>query len=59
MKTYLRILAAGFGLLCLFGLDLGAAFAQLNQLPAKEYIDRMDKDSRQPTLKVDEVIWLC
>lgn len=56
MKTYLKFLAAGFALLCLVGFDLGTAFAQLNQLPAKEYIDRMDKDSRQPTLKVDEVI---
>jgi ubiquinone/menaquinone biosynthesis C-methylase UbiE len=56
MKVHRRILAAGFALLCLAGVDVGAAFAQLNQLPAKEYIDRMDKDSRQPTLKVDQVI---
>lgn len=56
MKVHLRISAAGFALLCLCGLELGTASAQLNQLPAKEYIDRMDKDSRQSTLKVDEVI---
>ena len=56
MKVHRRILAAGFALLCLCGLNLGTASAQLVQLPAKEYIDRMDKDSRQATLKVDEVI---
>jgi ubiquinone/menaquinone biosynthesis C-methylase UbiE len=39
---------------CLFGLGLTSASAQLAQLPAKEYIDRMDNPNRD--LKVDEVI---
>jgi ubiquinone/menaquinone biosynthesis C-methylase UbiE len=56
MKTHLSLLAAGFGLICVFGFDLGAASAQLEQLPAKEYVSRMDKDSRVATLKVSEVI---
>ena len=56
MKTHLSLLAAGFGLICVFGFDLGAASAQLEQSPAKEYISRMDKDSRLATLKVSDVI---
>lgn len=56
MKTYVRLVAAGCGFLCLFGLDLGTASAQLNQLPAKEYISRMDRESRLATLKVGDVI---
>jgi ubiquinone/menaquinone biosynthesis C-methylase UbiE len=54
MKTRPRVLAAAFGLSCLLGLGLSNASAQLGQLPAKEYIDRMDDPKRD--LKVDEVI---
>lgn len=54
MKTHVRILAVAFGFACLFGFGLSNASAQLQQLPAKEYIDRMNNPDRD--LKVDEVI---
>jgi ubiquinone/menaquinone biosynthesis C-methylase UbiE len=41
-------------LACLFGFSVVSALAQLAQLPAKEYIERMDDPNRD--LKVDEVI---
>jgi ubiquinone/menaquinone biosynthesis C-methylase UbiE len=56
MKTRPRLFAATFGLVVLFGFGLSYASAQLDQLPAKEYVDRMGSDKRLPTLKVDEVI---
>ncbi len=56
MKTHLRLLAAGFCLICLFGFDLGTASAQLDQKPAKVYLSRMEKPSRVATLKVNGVI---
>jgi ubiquinone/menaquinone biosynthesis C-methylase UbiE len=40
----------------LFAFGLSTAFAQLAQLPAKQYIDRMNAESRASDLKVDEVI---
>ncbi len=55
MKTHPRLFAAAFGLVVLFGFGLSNASAQLDQLPAKEYIDRMGSEKRA-TLKVDEVI---
>ena len=54
MKTHVRIFAAALGFACLFGFGLSNASAQLQQLPAKEYIDRMNDPNRD--LKVDEVI---
>jgi ubiquinone/menaquinone biosynthesis C-methylase UbiE len=56
MKMHLRLLVAGFGLACLFGFGLGTASAQLDQLPAKQYISRMDRESRLANLKVGDVI---
>ncbi len=54
MKTHARILATALGFACLFGFGVRTASAQLQQLPAKEYIDRMNDPNRD--LKVDEVI---
>ncbi len=54
MKTHVRIFAAALGFACLFGFGLSNASAQLQQLPAKQYIDRMNAAERD--LKVDEVI---
>jgi ubiquinone/menaquinone biosynthesis C-methylase UbiE len=56
MKKQKKLLALPFVVLCLFGCGLGTASAQLAQLPAKEYIDRMDRDARASDLKIDEVI---
>lgn len=56
MKNHGKLLALPFVLLSLFGFGLGTASAQLAQLPAKEYIDRMDRDARSSDLKIDEVI---
>jgi ubiquinone/menaquinone biosynthesis C-methylase UbiE len=50
------IFAAFVALACLFGFGLKTASAQLAQLPAKEYIDRMDRVDRVSDLKTDEVI---
>ena len=47
----------GFVFLWLFGIGLmDAAAFQLQQRPAKEYIERMDRPGRVAGLKVDEVI---
>lgn len=54
MTKYARLLLFAASLTCLFALGLPPAFAQLDQLPAKEYIDRMDNPKRD--LKVDQVI---
>lgn len=51
-----QLLAVTFVFIGLFGFGLGTASAQLAQLPAKEYIDRMNAESRAADLKVDEVI---
>jgi ubiquinone/menaquinone biosynthesis C-methylase UbiE len=51
-----QFLAVAFVFIGLFGFGLTTAFAQLAQLPAKEYIDRMNAESRAADLKVDEVI---
>jgi len=44
----------GLCLACLVALSVSTTYAQLSQMPAKEYLDRMDDPSRD--LKVDEVI---
>ena len=54
MKMHVKVLAVVFGLLCMFGFGLRNASAQLQQMPAKQYIDRMNAAERD--LKVDEVI---
>ena len=54
MKTRVRIFAAIFGFACLFGVGVRTASAQLAQMPAQQYIDRMNAAERD--LKVDEVI---
>ena len=54
MKKHL--LAVAFVFIGLSGFGLTTASAQLAQLPAKEYIDRMNAESRAADLKVDEVI---
>lgn len=51
-----QLLAVIFVFIGLFGFGLTTASAQLAQLPAKEYIDRMNAESRAADLKVDEVI---
>jgi ubiquinone/menaquinone biosynthesis C-methylase UbiE len=51
-----QLLAVTFVFIGLFGFGLTTASAQLAQLPAKEYIDRMNAESRAADLKVDEVI---
>lgn len=56
MRAHRKLFAAVFGLICLFLLDMGVASAQLDQMPAKQYIDAMDRKSRLPTLKVNEVV---
>ncbi len=48
MKTHVRIFAAALGFACLFGFGLSNASAQLQQLPAKEYIDRMNDPESGP-----------
>ena len=54
MKTHVRIFAAILGFACLFGVGVRTASAQLAQMPAQQYIDRMNAAERD--LKVDEVI---
>jgi ubiquinone/menaquinone biosynthesis C-methylase UbiE len=56
MKGHSRLFAAVFGLVILFGFGLSYASAQLDQLPAQQYVDLMGSAKRLPTLKVDEVI---
>jgi ubiquinone/menaquinone biosynthesis C-methylase UbiE len=51
-----QLLAFALVFIGLLGFGLGTAYAQLAQLPAKEYIDRMNAESRAADLKVDEVI---
>ena len=46
MKTHVRLFAAALGFACLFGFGLSNASAQLQQLPAKQYIDRMNAAER-------------
>src|SRR5579862_901089 len=54
MKTHLRFFAVALALVCVFGFGLSNASAQLAQMPAQQYIDRMNAGERD--LKVDEVI---
>src|SRR5437879_3241426 len=56
MKKQAKVLVFVFGLFCLLGFGIGTASAQLAQLPAKEYIERMDRDARAGDLKIDQVI---
>jgi ubiquinone/menaquinone biosynthesis C-methylase UbiE len=56
MTKKAKFLVFTFELVCLIGLGIGTASAQLAQLPAKEYIDRMNAEARAADLKVDEVI---
>jgi ubiquinone/menaquinone biosynthesis C-methylase UbiE len=56
MRAHLNLLIVGFALICSIGLDLGTARAQLDQMPGKQYINAMDRQSRLPTLKIDQVI---
>jgi ubiquinone/menaquinone biosynthesis C-methylase UbiE len=56
VRNHKNFLACTVVFLCLSGFGSGTASAQLAQLPAKEYIDRMDRDARVSDLKIDEVI---
>jgi ubiquinone/menaquinone biosynthesis C-methylase UbiE len=56
MKIHAKLLIAALALICTFGFGVRTASAQLQQLPTKEYIDRMDAEGRLGDLKVDDVI---
>jgi len=57
MKKQIRLLIVCFAVLWLLGIGLTDASAiQLEQRPAEEYIERMDRPQRVAGLKVDEVI---
>jgi ubiquinone/menaquinone biosynthesis C-methylase UbiE len=48
------LLISGLACMCLVGFGSATAYGQLSQMPAKEYLDRMDDPNRD--LKVDQVI---
>lgn len=51
-----RLAILGFALLWVVGIGLPIASAQLEQLPADQYIGRMERPGRVVNLKVDEVL---
>ena len=56
MNNKIRLAILGFAFLWLAGIGLPIASAQLEQLPADQYIDRMERPGRVVNLKVDEVL---
>ena len=56
MSNRTRFGILGFALLWVAGIGLPVASAQLEQLPAQDYIDRMERPGRVVNLKVDEVV---
>ena len=56
MSNRTRLGILGFAMLWVAGIGLPVASAQLEQLPADQYIDRMERPNRVVALKVDEVL---
>ena len=56
MNTEIRLGILGFAFLWLAGIGLPIASAQLEQLPADQYLDRMERPGRVVNLKVDDVL---
>jgi ubiquinone/menaquinone biosynthesis C-methylase UbiE len=56
MDNRTRFAILGFALLWVAGIGLPKASAQLDQLPADKYIDRMERPNRVVALKVNEVL---
>ncbi len=56
MMRHRTVRISCFALVCVLGIGLSSASAQLGQRPAEEYIDRMERPGRVEGLKVDEVI---
>lgn len=51
-----RIPAVALAAVCTVAIGLTTASAQLGQLPAKAYIDNMERPCRVVNLKADEVV---